>query len=89
MKRYKLKPGETVDSIAWNYYGYTSGVVEAIFEANPGLSAHAAVFRYEDLYPETIALSADEKKKFTPLINEIVLPDVQPDTSNQRVRLWD
>nr|WP_059392463.1 tail protein X [Pseudomonas toyotomiensis] len=30
--------GDTVDSICWDYYGRTTGVTEAVLDANPGLA---------------------------------------------------
>ena len=89
MKRYKLKAGETVDSIAWNYYGYTSGSVEAIFEANPGLCDHNIVFRYEDLHPDHSGLTQDQIEQLPSLIKTIILPDITPSPNNKRIRLWD
>ncbi|MDN5622049.1 MAG: tail protein X [Acinetobacter sp.] len=29
---------DTIDSICWRYYGRSSGVVEAVLEANPNLA---------------------------------------------------
>jgi len=40
---YISKAGDTVDQIAWDYYGYLSGTMEAIYEANPGLVDKGAV----------------------------------------------
>lgn len=34
---YRTKQGDTVDLIAWGYYGRTAGTVEAVLAANPGL----------------------------------------------------
>ena len=30
--------GDTVDSLCWQYYGRTTGVTEAVLDANPGLA---------------------------------------------------
>lgn len=30
--------GDTVDAICWRYYGRTAGVVEQVFDTNPGLA---------------------------------------------------
>ncbi len=30
--------GDSVDSICWRYYGYSSGVVEQVLQANPHLA---------------------------------------------------
>jgi phage tail protein X len=36
---YRSKDGDVVDAIAWRHYGrQDAGVVEAVFEANPGLA---------------------------------------------------
>lgn len=36
---YVTREGEMLDELAWRHYGFTEGAVEAIFEANPRLSA--------------------------------------------------
>lgn len=36
--KYRARPGDTVDLIAFNNYGRTTGTTEAILAANPGLS---------------------------------------------------
>ncbi|UAA38227.1 tail protein X [Paraneptunicella aestuarii] len=36
--RYRTIQGQTVDEIAWRYYGYTQGSTEAILNANCGLA---------------------------------------------------
>ncbi|WP_420864440.1 tail protein X [Zooshikella ganghwensis] len=38
MHRYRTTQGQTLDEIAWRYYGHTDTVVENILEANPGLA---------------------------------------------------
>lgn len=36
---YTTSDGDTVDAVAWRYYGTTAGkVVEALLDANPGLA---------------------------------------------------
>lgn len=41
---YVSSQGDTVDYIAWKYYGSTDGgIVEAIFEANPRLSIQPVI----------------------------------------------
>ncbi|MBK1874579.1 tail protein X [Marinobacter sp. 1-3A] len=30
--------GDTVDRICYRFYGYTAGVTEAVYQANPGLA---------------------------------------------------
>lgn len=30
--------GDTVDRICYRHYGYTAGVTEAVYQANPGLA---------------------------------------------------
>lgn len=39
MAQYRTKEGDTVDLICWHIYGATSGVVEQVYNANPGLAA--------------------------------------------------
>jgi phage tail protein X len=36
--RVYARQGDTVDSLCWRHLGRTAGVVEATFEANPGLA---------------------------------------------------
>lgn len=38
MKTVYAIQNDTVDAICWRYYGRSSGVVEAVLEANPSLS---------------------------------------------------
>jgi len=40
MATVRANQGETVDQICYRYYGCTSGVTEAVFEANPGIANH-------------------------------------------------
>ncbi|MBD3610557.1 MAG: tail protein X [Gammaproteobacteria bacterium] len=35
--------GDTVDKVCHRHYGHTSGVVEQVLEANPGLAAYGPV----------------------------------------------
>jgi phage tail protein X len=35
---YTAREGDTIDWLCWRYYGATSGAVEKVLEANPGLS---------------------------------------------------
>lgn len=39
MAQYRTKEGDTVDLICWHIYGATSGIVEQVLDANPGLAA--------------------------------------------------
>lgn len=42
--RYVTRRGDTVDYIAWRFYGETlGGVIEQLLEANPGLSDHGPI----------------------------------------------
>ena len=38
MTKYRTIEGQTLDQIAWERYGNTSGSVEVILDANPGLA---------------------------------------------------
>lgn len=38
METVRALQGDTVDAIAWRYYGRTTGVVEQLLQANPGLA---------------------------------------------------
>ncbi|MEQ1713673.1 MAG: tail protein X [Hyphomicrobium sp.] len=40
---YVTQPGDMLDLIAWRHYGYHTGTVEAILEANRDLSQHPPV----------------------------------------------
>jgi len=37
--RVHARQGDTLDTLCWRHLGRTAGVVEAAFEANPGLAA--------------------------------------------------
>lgn len=43
MSIYRTRQGDTVDEICWRHYGASSGAVEAVLDANPGLSAKGDV----------------------------------------------
>lgn len=43
METARAVQGDTVDAIAWRYYGRTAGVVEQILQANPGLADQGPV----------------------------------------------
>ncbi len=43
MTQYRTKEGDTVDLICHHIYGATSGVVEQVLEANPGLAAYGPI----------------------------------------------
>jgi phage tail protein X len=40
---YRTREGDTVDLICWHVYGRTSGTVEQVYEANPGLAAKGPI----------------------------------------------
>ena len=42
-QEYRTRQGETVDYIAWKYYGRQNGTAEAILEANPGLASYGPI----------------------------------------------
>ena len=35
--RYRTSDGDTLDYICFNFYGYTAGSLDAVYEANPGI----------------------------------------------------
>ena len=37
------RQGDSVDAICHRHYGYTEGMVEAVYAANPGLADHGAI----------------------------------------------
>jgi len=40
MQQFKTSDGDTVDLIAWRYYGaHTDAILSAVYAANPGLAA--------------------------------------------------
>ncbi|WP_321367913.1 tail protein X [uncultured Desulfuromusa sp.] len=41
---YRCQDGDMLDQICFAYYGYTSGAVEAVLEANPGLADLGTVY---------------------------------------------
>ncbi len=43
MTSVRAQQGDTVDAICWRFYGRTSGVTEAVLEANPGLAEQGPV----------------------------------------------
>lgn len=40
---YRTKAADVLDAICHTYYGATSGIVEQVLAANPGLSAHGPI----------------------------------------------
>ena len=36
--RYRTRDGDSLDAVCWRHYGRQAGAVEAVLEANPGLS---------------------------------------------------
>ncbi|KOR14698.1 hypothetical protein ABW55_12385 [Acinetobacter sp. C15] len=60
MALYRTKDGDTVDSIAYKYYGSTSNkLVENIFEVNHRLSDHPPVL------PEGLLIELPEQSQTT------------------------
>lgn len=43
MNRLRTQQHDTVDAVCWRHYGSTTGVVEAVLAANPGLAEHGPV----------------------------------------------
>lgn len=41
---YRTSSGDILDTLAYRHYGHLNGVVEAIYQANPGLSAQPQPF---------------------------------------------
>ena len=39
----RTNQNDTVDALCWRFYGRTSGVTEAVLEANPGLADHGPI----------------------------------------------
>lgn len=63
MIEYITSQGDTVDYIAWKHYGNTDpGIVEAVFEANPGLAARDVEFSagINIILPDVEAPKAEE-----------------------------
>lgn len=44
MLSYQTRDGDMLDAICYRHYGRTTGTVEAVLEANPGLAALGPVF---------------------------------------------
>ncbi|HHW4679774.1 MAG TPA: tail protein X [Xylella sp.] len=54
-QRYLTRRGDTVDWLAWKYYGRTdAAIISAIYDANRGLAAWGAVL------PEAITITLPE-----------------------------
>lgn len=67
MAQYQTKAGDTVDYIAYKYYGHTKNkVVENIFNANPRLSAMSPIL------PEGILIELPEQTSTQITINRRV-----------------
>jgi len=43
MKTINALQNDTVDAICWREYGRSSGVVEKVLEANPGIAAYGPI----------------------------------------------
>lgn len=43
MIQYRTKDGDTIDRICWKHYERQAGAVEAVLDANPGLSDRGPV----------------------------------------------
>ncbi|MFM0598146.1 tail protein X [Paraburkholderia dilworthii] len=43
-KTIRTSEGDVLDAICYAFYGSLAGVVEAVYEANPGLAAHPQPF---------------------------------------------
>ena len=54
---YRTRDGDTVDWIAWRYYGAAAGSAEHIMTSNPGLADHGPVL------PEGLTLSLPDLPK--------------------------
>jgi phage tail protein X len=39
----RTQQNDTVDALCWRHYGRTTGVVEVVLNANPGLASYGAV----------------------------------------------
>ena len=60
MAQYRTKEGDTVDYIAYKYYGNTANrIVEKIYEANPRLSD------FPPMLPENILIELPEQTQTT------------------------
>ena len=63
METARTVQGDTVDAIAWRYYGRTAGVVEQILQANPGLADQGPVLANGTLVNLPTAPAAPENTK--------------------------
>jgi len=43
-KTIRTSEGDVLDELCYAFYGALAGVVEAVYEANPGLAAHTQPF---------------------------------------------
>jgi phage tail protein X len=67
MTRYRTKDGDILDAICWKYYGRVDGVLEAVLEANPGLSEQPAVL------PAGFVITLPDLSKPTRIIETVKL----------------
>lgn len=63
MNTYLTSQGDMLDEICWRYYGQQSGAIEAVLEANPGLSDLGEVLpvNVSIILPDLVEAEADEQ----------------------------
>lgn len=54
----RARQGESLDALVWRVLGRTSGAVEAVMEANPGIAAQAAALPEGRLVTIPVAAAA-------------------------------
>ena len=59
--QYRTKEGDTVDLICHHIYGETSGIVEQVLEANPGLAALGPILPVGTLVNLPLVSQAEEE----------------------------
>jgi phage tail protein X len=56
---YKTRQNDVIDWICWRHYGFTSGAVEQVIRANPGIA------EYDDFLPEGLLVNLPTVDKQT------------------------
>lgn len=55
--------GDTIDSICWRYYGYSTGVVELVLNANPQLAQYDVLLPIGTIVYLPIVHTVTQQKK--------------------------
>ena len=67
--RYRIRDGDSLDAVCWRHYGRQAGAVEAVLEANPGLSEVGPIL------PAGLVIGLPELPSTSPEIETVSLWD--------------